>query len=129
MAETGERIELLCRALDESNLRGYANRAGAGKILTRILAAVADGVYGPELDRDLDALDDALAQSGLGAVTDADRGKYRRVPGAGTAHPVVDVWVCPAARPCSRVEPAAGQSASPQCAATGQCLRLHRVAT
>lgn len=130
MAGAEERVEVLCRALDGSNLRGYADRAHAGAILERILAAVAEGAYGAELDHDLDELDDAMAMAGLGAVTEPDRGDvYRGMPGFGTPHPVVHVWVCPGARPCSRVEPAAGSSAAPACAATGQSLRLHRIAT
>ena len=129
MSETDNRIELLCRAIDQSNLRGYANRAGAGEILQRILAAVAAGDYGPELDRDLDAFDDAMAMAGLGAVTGANRGIYRGMPDTKTSHPVVDVWVCPAPRPCGRAVPAGGSAPSPACAATGQRLRLRRLAT
>jgi hypothetical protein len=129
MARTDNRIELLCLAIEQSNLLGYAERAGAGEILKRILAAVANGDYGPELDRDLDALDDAMAMSGLGPVTDADRGTYRRVPDSKTSHPVVDVWICPAVRPCGRAQPAGGSAPAPACAATGQRLRLLRLAT
>ena len=125
MSETDTRIELLCQAMEQSNLRGYAVRAGAGDILQRILAAVASGDYGPKLDRDLDELDDAMAMAGLGAVTGANRG----IPDTKTSHPVVDVWVCSAPRPCGRAVPAGGSAPAPTCAATGQRLRLRRLTT
>ncbi|WP_436764326.1 hypothetical protein [Streptosporangium sp. V21-05] len=126
MADVAERIEQLCLALDDGELPGYAARAGVGEVLARVLAAVAERGPDPALTPDLDALDDAFARFGLGMPTQAERA-YEPLDGL-DGHPVVQVWTCPAPRPCTRIE-AAADTSSPPCAATGSPLALTRLPT
>jgi hypothetical protein len=129
VAEIAERIERLCTLLGEDELRAYADQAGASEVLTRIVAALrADERDDTAVLRDLDALDEATARLGLGAVTQPER-EYQPLDGCSGGHPVVHAWICPVRRRCSRVEPVAGTSQSPVCAATGRPLTLVRVAT
>ncbi|NJP29586.1 hypothetical protein FLW53_36400 [Microbispora sp. SCL1-1] len=129
VSEIAERIERVCTLLGDGELEACADQAGAGEILTRILAALGDSEYDdPALVRDLDALDGAMAECGFGAVTQPER-VYQPLDGSGAGHPVVQAWVCPAHRRCSRVEPVAGTRQPPMCAATRHQLALVRVAS
>jgi hypothetical protein len=123
-----ERIERLCTLLSDDDLRVHINGAGVDAVLTRILAAVKDGRHDSALERDLDALDDATAKSGLGPVTRPVRIFYP-APAAGSGHPVVHAWACPAARRCTRVERVGQAAQPPVCAATSGPMALVRVPT
>jgi hypothetical protein len=124
-----ERIENLCTLLGEGDdLSTYAEQAGAGETLADIVAVLGAGEYGTTLERDLDALDEAMARFGLGAVTQPER-VYRQAPGTGGGHPVVQAWACPLVRRCSRVEPVTRTSPSPVCAAVDTAMVLVRLPT
>ncbi|MDP9844833.1 hypothetical protein [Streptosporangium lutulentum] len=127
MADIAERVERLCALLGDDDLWDYAEESGSGRTLRDIVAAVGDGDDG-SLQHHLDALDEAMARLGLGAITQPER-TYQPLAGTGGGHPVVQAWACPAPKPCSRVETEARQGPPPVCAATGHSLVLVRVAT
>ncbi|MEV4378836.1 hypothetical protein [Streptosporangium sp. NPDC049644] len=124
-----ERIGNLCALLGaDDDLSGYVEQAGAGETLAAVVDALGRGEYGAALERDLDALDEAMARFGLGAVTTSER-VYRPVAVTGGGHPVVQAWACPLVRRCGRVEPVTRESAPPVCAALGTAMALVRVPT
>ncbi|MGX9887881.1 hypothetical protein [Streptomyces sp. NPDC002276] len=126
MAETAGRVEHLCTLLDDGELYAYAEQAGADSVLRRLLAAVRDGGADTDVKEDLDALDEAMARFGLGAVTQPARA-YQPVAGTLQSRRVVQAWACPTGRPCSRVESVAQHAQAPICAISGQRLTLVRV--
>jgi len=101
-----ERIARLCSQFTLDDLAAAAARFDATETLDRIVAAVQAGTDPADLESDLDELDDAFARHGIDNITTGAR-VYRALPGS-TGHPVMRVWTCPAARPCTRVEVAAG---------------------
>jgi hypothetical protein len=128
MSQITGRVERLCALLDEDDLWDYAEQAGAGQVLRQIVDIVDAGGRDDVLQGHLDALDEAMAAFGLGAITQPER-VYQPLPGTGAAHPVVQAWACPARRPCSRVESTAAYPQPPVCATTGKTLTLVRVPT
>lgn len=117
------RIEHLCdklAAAGPEKVQRLAERYGVGAALDRIRAAVASGTDATLLTADLDALDDAFAHHGHGNLTTSTARAYRRVPGT-SEHPVIPIWVCPAAQRCGRGIPQNG-STHPRCALTDQPL-------
>jgi hypothetical protein len=109
-----ERIARLCTQF--TDLAAAAARFGAAESLDRIVTGVRAGADPAALKSDLDNLDNAFARNGIDNVTTGPR-IYRELPGS-CGHPVMRVWVCPAARPCPRVEMAAGAG----CGLTGEPL-------
>jgi hypothetical protein len=101
-----ERIARLCSQFTPDDLAAAAARFSAAEPLDRIVAGVRAGADPADLKSDLDELDNAFARNGIDNVTTGPR-VYRELPGSG-AHPVMRVWVCPAAQPCSRVEVTGG---------------------
>ena len=111
-----ERIARLCTQFSLDDLAASAARFGAADPLDRIIAGVRAGREPDDLESDLDEVDSAFARHGIDNITTGPR-VYRALPGA-SGHPVMRVWVCPAARPCTRVELAAGAG----CGLLGQPL-------
>lgn len=103
-----ERIARLCSQFALDDLAAAAARFGAAEPLDRITAGVRAGTQPADLESDLDELDSAFARHGIDNITTGPR-IYRALPGS-SGHSVMRVWVCPAARACSRVEIAAGAS-------------------
>jgi hypothetical protein len=101
-----ERIARLCSQFTLDDLAAAAARFGAADPLDRIIAGVRAGAEPAGLESDLDELDSAFARNGIDNITTGPR-VYRELPGS-SGHPVMRVWVCPAARPCSRVEVTTG---------------------
>jgi hypothetical protein len=101
-----ERIARLCSQFTLDDLTAAAARFGAADPLDRIVAAVRDGARMADLESDLDELDDAFARNGVDDITTGTR-IYHAMPGS-SGHPVMRVWVCPAPRPCARMETADG---------------------
>lgn len=103
-----ERIARLCSQFELGDLTETAARFGAAGPLEKIIAGVRAGTPPVDLESDLDAVDSAFARNGIDNITTGPR-VYRQLPGS-TGHPVLRVWVCPAARPCARFEIAPGAS-------------------
>jgi hypothetical protein len=122
-----QRLELFCEKLGRGEVREIAAELGVTQPLERVLSAVRDsGSWDePAVSADLDELDSAFSGWGLdGGLTGQFR-SFRTVPGTG-AHPVVDVWMCPARR-CSRVVPAVRDDPAPVCAVTQASCTLRRL--
>jgi hypothetical protein len=100
--EVAERLGRLCVQADEAQLREYAERFGAAGVLLGVVTALRHGgSRDPDILADLDRLDDAFARNGVDGLTTGARGyEPWRIAGS---HAVVAVWVCPAARSCSRM--------------------------
>lgn len=94
MTAIGDRIGRLCVLLgkDGDYLRSAAERAGAAETLARILTTVrgTDQPGDELLCHDLDTLDEAMARTGHGYLTRADR-VYRHLPGQ-PPPPAVKAW-------------------------------------
>lgn len=97
-----ERIARLCIQFASDDFAGAAAHFGAAESLNRIVAGLREGADPADLEYYLDELDNAFACNGIDNVTTEPR-SYQDLPGV-SGHPVMRVWVCPANRPCSRVE-------------------------
>ncbi|MFE0155880.1 hypothetical protein ACFWY5_52715 [Nonomuraea sp. NPDC059007] len=125
MTEIPARVDRLCVVLGENGayLRDIAESAGVGRTLARIEAAVCrddQRADDEQLERDLDALDDAMARSGHGYLTHPVR-IYRKLPGKQQTS-AIDAWVCPAFKACARLL-RVREVEGAVCAITGQRLK------
>jgi hypothetical protein len=129
MSEIGDRINQLCTVLNESDIWTDCEAAGAVESLRLIITMIRNDVpahtdrIDDELVRALDAFDAAMATAGYGYVTRSSR-KYQRVPGTDRARRV-DIWVCPAPRPCTRTARTRDAEGA-ACALTSQALKKIR---
>lgn len=117
---TTQRIAQMCTRLSSPS----GPLAGAGPmrdLALRIAGALRDGRH-PELDADLDELDDLLLRKGFTAGLSTCR-SASGVAGIGDGHPHLDVLTCPAEL-CARVEPAEVER---DCPVLGAPLRRTRL--
>jgi hypothetical protein len=122
-----QRLELLCQKLGRGEVQQIAEELGVAPPLERVLSAVRNGEPwdAVAVSADLDELDAAFKRWGLdGGLTGQFR-SFSYLP-ATDAHPVVDVWMCPAGR-CSRVVPATRDDPTPVCAVTQASCTLRRL--
>ena len=117
-------------SLGHGDVEDVAAELGVTQALARVLGAVRES-SGPwdeaALSADLDELDVAFTGWGIdGGLTGQVR-SFRPLQGAG-AHPVVDVWMCPAGR-CSRAVPVTSDGGTPVCAVTEGPCTLRRLLT
>ncbi|MGW0292054.1 hypothetical protein [Streptomyces tuirus] len=129
MDEVAERLGRLCAQAGGGALAERAARYGVGDVFDRLKEAVCSGVARHRLLADLRELDEAFARNGIDGLTTGTRA-YVPLNG-GRAHPVVTLWGCPAARPCSRLEPReaqarVGDAEAPLCALSGTPLLSRR---
>lgn len=114
MDEIAERLGRLCAQADGGALFERAARYGVADTVERLTSAVRAGEADSGLAADLDVVDEAFAKHGIDGLTSGPRG-YEPWRGGG-GHPMVVMWACPAARPCSRLVPRDDTVPRPHCA-------------
>lgn len=122
MSDLAERTAVLCREMESGDLQAIVAEVGAEPVLRRILDALASGADTTTLAADLDALDAHLIDYGIaGGLLPPTQRRYQPSPtAAGSQHPVVEVWTCPAAR-CNRWQPIDPSTMDePACAVGGE---------
>ncbi|GLY94454.1 hypothetical protein [Actinoplanes sp. NBRC 103695] len=119
MTDVTDRIARLCILLQDPGAGADFAAAGADGVRQHLVTAMETAAADPELTAALDDLDERMAAADYGHVTRTTRA-FRSLPGSRAQQ--IDVLVCPAPRPCSRVErdPAT-------CALLGGPLRPHRM--
>ncbi|MEV2194668.1 hypothetical protein AB0I02_27315 [Streptomyces phaeochromogenes] len=134
MTEIGDRVSRLCAAMSEADAWADCAEAGASDILREIVTAIRTGTAADdragwsdeELARALDTLDAAMAAADYGYLTRPTR-TYPQLPGESHCFRV-DLWVCPATRPCTRSVRARDADGA-ACEITGQGLRKIRLSS
>lgn len=101
MTDVTDRIARLCILLQDPGIGAACDAAGADGVRRSLTAAMDASAPDPELTAALDDLDARMAAADYGHVTRPTRA-YRPLPGGRARQ--IDVLVCPAPRPCSRVE-------------------------
>ena len=115
-----DKVAAFCRELSDDSLLDLARQNGMEQEFTRARKSLRDGGTDPELEADLDAIDEmARRTEGKGLYPAAVRG----VPdwpgtGAGTG---AQWWTCPVQRCAGRGRVLPGRQ-PPVCAASGQPL-------
>jgi hypothetical protein len=114
------KVAAFCQELGHSTLRVMALQANQGAVYERAAQSVKAGRLGPELEADLDSLDQLVRRATRqGLYPEVTRGfgplpGYRRETGA-------QWWTCPRGRCSGRGRVLPGQP-PPVCAATGEQL-------
>jgi hypothetical protein len=114
------KIAAFCRELGDSALREMAQRQNMEPVYERAEESLKAGRIGPELEADLDSLDEMVRRvEGQGLYPSATR-SYQPLPGGG-AGSGAQWWTCPRNRCAGRGRVLPGQ-APPVCGATGEQL-------
>lgn len=123
------RLELLCAELAQGEVWDIAEDLGVVPALDRVLAAVRDDQPWDDaaVAADLDELDDAFSRWEIDGGLTGQHRSFEVLPGT-SAHPVIDVWMCPVER-CTRVVPAMRDTPGPVCAILQTRCRLRRLPT
>ncbi len=115
------KIAAFCRELGDSALQEMAQRQNMEPVYKRAEESLKAGRVGPELEADLDVLDDmARRVDGQGLYPAATRG-YQPLPG-GRAGTGVQWWTCPRGRCAGRGRVVRPDQKPPVCGATGESL-------
>jgi len=111
------KIAAFCRELGDSVLQEMAQRQNMEPVYERAEESLKAGRIGPELEADLDLLDEMVRRvEGQGLYPSATR-SYQPLPGGG-AGTGVQWWTCPCGRCAGRGRVRAGQQ-PPVCGANG----------
>ena len=114
------KIAAFCRELGDSALQEMARQQNKEAVYKRAEESLRAGRIGPELEADLDVLDEMVRRiEGQGLYPAATR-NYQPLPGGG-AGTGAQWWTCPRNRCAGRGRVRAGQQA-PICGATGAQL-------
>ena len=114
------KIAAFCRELDDTTLLDIAREQKMEAVYKRAEESLKAGRIGPELETDLDLLDDMVRRvEGQGLYPGATR-SYQPLPGGG-AGSGAQWWTCPRGRCAGRGRVRPGQ-APPVCRATGEQL-------
>ncbi len=114
------KIAAFCRELDGNVLQNMAREHNMGPVYKRAEESLHAGRVGPELEADLDAIDEMVRHVGGQGLYPAAPRSYQPLLGGGTGTGA-QWWTCPCGR-CAgrgRVRPS---QAPPVCAATGEKL-------
>ncbi len=118
--ELTAKIAAFCRELDDTTLLDMAREQSMEAVYKRAEESLKAGRIGPELEADLDLLDEMVRRAeGQGLYSAATRG-YQPLPGGG-AGTGAQWWTCPRSRCAGRGRVRPGQ-APPVCGATGEQL-------
>jgi hypothetical protein len=114
------KIAAFCRELGDTTLQEMARQENKEAVYKRAEESLRAGRIGPELEADLDVLDEMVRLvEGQGLYPGATR-SYQPLPGGG-AGTGAQWWTCPRNRCAGRGRVRAGQQ-PPVCGATGEQL-------
>lgn len=114
------KIAAFCRELGDTTLLDMAREQSMEAVYKRAEESLKAGRIGPELEADLDSLDEMVRRvEGQGLYPGATR-SYQPLPGGG-AGTGAQWWTCPRSRCAGRGRVLPGQ-APPACGATGEQL-------